>query len=194
MKLKLILLFLILCSFCEAQTVPEDVDTSTLQKIDQEHKATRKFVSDELTRQRTEFFKEIDDRATYYENTVERLLSRTILYLGLLWGGIVLLVVGVTQFLRLRLERNKFEKMLRVIREQISGRPVPVENLAQTQQQQHIQGEFDVSGQQLVKNKQTWAEKREARRLEKEKQRLERRRDKIKKTPPEMNYDFEVTY
>jgi hypothetical protein len=205
MRLKIMLLLIVLSTFSYAQ-VPQDVDTGTVQKIDQEHKATRKFVSDELTRQRTEFFKQIDERATYYENTVERLLSRTILYLGLLWAGIVILVVGISNYTRLRLERHRFDKMMRAIREQIAVAPTPV---ADTQRESYADHNVKLTRERLI-SKQSWAEKYKQKKLEKERQKLMKEKQKIldresklgleNKQPvsedvnKDFSYDFEVDY
>ncbi len=80
-------------------------------KIDMEHRNTRKYVSDELTRQREQFFKEIDGRAGYYEKEGKSMLSTAYLKLGLIWGGVVFLIAGLTHILRLKTERVRFNKL-----------------------------------------------------------------------------------
>lgn len=122
MKLKLILVLIIILipfGFCQ---VPEDVDTKIVQKIDQEHKNTRKFLSDELTRQRTEMFKQLDDRANYYEDTVNDILTKTLWSLGLLWASVTLFVVGITSFLKVRLERRRYDRLQKNLFDEINRR------------------------------------------------------------------------
>jgi len=62
-KLTIMVALLLLPVAVLAQEVPDDKSIRTEQMISQEHKNTRKFFSDEMTRQRQEYFKMIDDRA-----------------------------------------------------------------------------------------------------------------------------------
>lgn len=100
--------------------VPKDTSNVVMNKVDQEHKATRKFFSDELTRQRQEFFKMMDDRANYYEDTADNMLTTTAWKLGLLWGGIVFVVVGLTSFLKVKLEKKRHQKLKQSLKEEIT--------------------------------------------------------------------------
>lgn len=95
-----------------AQAVPQDTDSATIQIINQEHKNTRKFFSDELTRQRNDFYKEFQDRATYYETEANSIVKDAVWKLGLMWGGVVFLIFGMSNFLGRRLEKRKWTKML----------------------------------------------------------------------------------
>lgn len=193
----MVFLLAIICSsaFCLAQAIPEDIDTTTLQKIDQEHKNTRKFFSDEMTRQRQEYFKSIDDRAIYYEKTATDLLKSAVYKLGMLWAGIVIFVVGITQMLRLRLERNKSEKMLKTIRQEIANAVYaasaatkvphatsPPNIIAETQQQQYVQNkDFNVSGDRLtpMPAKKSWGERRRDKKMKKEMLWIEKERQRL---------------
>jgi len=102
-----------------AQTVPQDTDMQVIQAISKEHKDTRKFVSDELTRQREELFKEVEKQAIYYENEIQSFLREAVFKLGLLWGGIVMFVVGVTHYLSRKLDKRKWNKMLDSAKEEL---------------------------------------------------------------------------
>jgi len=191
------LIVIVLGLFAAAQqtTVPKEIDTTTLQKITQEHKNTRKFFSDELTRQRQEFFKQMDDRANYYENTVNHLLSSAILQLGLIWAGIVLFITGITQFLRLKLERNKFDKMLKTIRyEIINTRQVvqqqkPAENIINTHRQEFVKSkDLNVAGDRIIPPqeslkmpaKKSWSERMAEKKAAKKLNKLQKQMQKLK--------------
>lgn len=117
-KFKILGLFLMLVCFSFiAYAVPvQDVhDTLTkteiFSKIDDEHKNTRKYFTDELTRQRTEFYKAIDDRAIFYEKEFNDVLTKTYFKLGLVWGGIVLFIVGLSHILKLKTERIRYNSL-----------------------------------------------------------------------------------
>lgn len=101
----------ILSAFVVGQTVPEDVDTTVISKIDQEHKNTRKFFSDELTRQRNEFFKQMDDRFDYYEETADSFINTAVWKLGLIWGSVTLFIFGMSNLLRVKLEQKRMKKL-----------------------------------------------------------------------------------
>lgn len=205
MKLIIWLLLVLIIPAVIAQVVPKDIDTTVVQKIDQEHKNTRKFFSDEMTRQRQEYFKSIDDRANYYETTANHLLTTAVLKLGLLWAGIVIFVVGITQFTRLRLEKNRFEKMLKTIRHEIANtqlaqnitntqrtEAVPQEtnlynNITNMQEPSTYRQDLNVVGDRLqMPQKKSWSERRREQKmrkqilkLEKEKQKLQQREFKL---------------
>jgi len=113
-KLIIGLLIVILCMIpINAQTPepPQPENVALMNKVNQEHSNTRKFFSDELTRQRNEFYKQMDDRAEYYEKTVDSLLTTMVWKLGLLWGGIVFFIVAFNNVIRNRLEKKRFKKL-----------------------------------------------------------------------------------
>jgi len=99
--------------------VPQDVDTQEIQTIQQEHKNTRKFFSDELTRQRNDFFKEMEDRAHYYETEAEDLVRTVFWKLALLWGAIVFIIFGLLNVLRLKLKEKEIRKLKNDIKNDI---------------------------------------------------------------------------
>jgi len=98
-------------TYAQVPESPQPSDVATLNKINQEHSNTRKFFSDELTRQRNEFYKQMDDRAIYYEETVNDMLTTMVWKLGLLWGGIVFFIVSFNNLVRNRLEKKRFKKL-----------------------------------------------------------------------------------
>lgn len=121
-KLKLSIMLLIMVILCMipsyAQTT-EPADLQTLNKIQQEHSNTRKFFSDELARQRNEFFKQTDDRADYYEKTVDNMLTTAVWKLALLWGGIMFFFLSFNHLIRNNLEKKRFKKFKESIKGEV---------------------------------------------------------------------------
>jgi len=116
MKKLIYIVFLILCmTYVFAQPVEnvheELTKNEIYSKIDLEHKGTRKYFSDEMTRQRELLFTEADKRATYYEKEGKSMLNTTYWKLGFAWGGVVFFIVGFMQVLRLKTERTRFNKL-----------------------------------------------------------------------------------
>jgi len=128
------IMIIVLAAMPVLAQVPTDNNQATQQQIANEHKATRKFVSDELTRQRNEFFTGIDDRANYYETTAENLLTTAVWKLGLIWFGVVLIVTGFNNFLRNKLEKRKWAKLKTALTEEVKADVLKTN----TQQQQAI--------------------------------------------------------
>jgi hypothetical protein len=118
---KLILLFglILFSTFVFGIDVQPEKDTATISVIQQEHKNTRKFFSDELERQKKDFFNKWDDRANYYENTVDRMLTTTTWKLALLWGGILIMFVSFQSFLKIRMDKAKYDKFKDNVKEEI---------------------------------------------------------------------------
>lgn len=96
-------------------TIPPDVDTGVYAKVQQEHKNTRKFFSDEMTRQRTEMFKEWDDRANYYEDLFLSTITSLLWKLGLTIAAVVFFFFGFSRLMVTRLEKKKFEKFKKIV-------------------------------------------------------------------------------
>lgn len=117
--LKLMIMVVLLLPLVSAQEVPQDTNIRLEQTVSQEHKNTRKFFSDELTRQRQEFYKQLDDRATYYEETVNDLLFTAVWKLGLLWGSIVFITVGIFNILRIKLENRRYKRMKEILKSEV---------------------------------------------------------------------------
>lgn len=123
-KILILLVVSVLCMLSVfAQPVENVHETLTkneiYSKIDLEHKGTRKYFSDELTRQRELLFSEADDRATYYEKEGKNMLNTTYWKLGFAWGGVVFFIVGFMQVLRLKTERTRFNKLQKYLGEAI---------------------------------------------------------------------------
>jgi len=137
-KLTIMIMLMAVLSFAVyGVDVPQEFDTTTVQKIDQEHKNTRKFFSDELTRQRTEFFKQVDDRANYYEETVHSILSTAVWKLGILWFSIMFFLIGLEGILRNRLEKKKYKKLKDSLKVELRNEIVGgVQNISETKQKQ----------------------------------------------------------
>jgi len=120
-KLTIMVALLLLPVAVLAQEVPDDKSIRTEQMISQEHKNTRKFFSDEMTRQRQEYFKMIDDRAEYYEDTANDILTTAVWKLGLLWGGIVFITVGLFNTLRVKLEQRRYKKLKQTLKQEVTN-------------------------------------------------------------------------
>lgn len=113
MRLIMLSIMLILCSwFVIGQAeVPVDVSTTQHKLIQQEHANTRTFMSDEFQRQKDQMLKDFDERANYYENEFNSTVSTAVYKLTLLWAGVVLVIMGLSTFLRLRFERRRYDKL-----------------------------------------------------------------------------------
>lgn len=94
----------------ETALTPQDI--VIIDNIQAEGKTNRKFTSDELTRQREQLLREVDDRANYYEKQFNDMISTAVLKLGLLWGGIVFIITGLNTFLLRKLERRRYKMLL----------------------------------------------------------------------------------
>lgn len=114
----MLILSLLIFPLVLSQNIPKD-NSASEQLIAQEHKNTRKFVSDELTRQRNEFYKGFEDRAEWYKREADDMINNAVWKLGLMWSGVVLLFFGISNFLNRRLEKRKWNKMLETARSEI---------------------------------------------------------------------------
>lgn len=139
MRLSLIVMvcLIIVSGLVVAQSAPTNPnDVKTMNKVAQEHQNTRKFFQDELTRQRNEFFKQMDDRFTYYERTFDNFMTRTAFKLGLMWAGIVMLSIGSYSVFRVRLDKKRNKRfndtMRELIRKEVN---MAVSNVANLQSQ-----------------------------------------------------------
>jgi len=115
----IIIAVLMLCSFVYSLTAPDESNTQTISTIQQEGQATRKYISDELSRQETAFFKQMDSRANYYENTIRDIETNAVTKLGLFWFGVVLFVTSFNNFLRNRVEKKRYKKLKDNTKEEI---------------------------------------------------------------------------
>lgn len=117
-KLILILTIMLILSIgiiAAQTTIPPDVDTGVYSKVQQEHKNTRKFFSDEMTRQRTEMFNEWDNKANYYEDLFLSTITSLLWKLGLTIAAIVFFFFGFSRMMLTRLEKKKFEKFKKTV-------------------------------------------------------------------------------
>lgn len=155
-KLILIIIFFLICSFAVIGQTADPEDLQTLNKVGQEHQNTRKYFSNELTRQRTEFFKMFDDRANYYEETFDDMITKTVIKLALLWGGIMLFFTSFNNFLRNRIEKRRYKKLKQdVVNEVVQslGNTRPVSETKPVQQEV-VKGEtgYVVEAETLLRN------------------------------------------
>lgn len=118
----LVLIVALLIPVVKAQTAqppPTDMNVAVFTKIEQEAQNTRKFTSDELTRQREQFYKQFDERALFYEKEFYDALHTAVLKLSLIWGAIVFLVIGLSNMLRITLERKRFRRMKDTLKDEL---------------------------------------------------------------------------
>lgn len=155
----MLIILVMLCPVVLGQAVPKDTDSATLQTIQQEHKNTRKFVSDELTRQRNEFYTEMESRSKYYENRAENLINTAVWKLSLLWGGVVLIVFGLSSFLNRKLEQRKWSKMLDSVKHQI----ISEVNAKKTEAESEIAHKAQAVAQQHQQARQQYRQTQDAR-------------------------------
>ena len=113
--------------------VPKEDNTQLIQNIHQEHGNTRKYFSDELSRNRNEFFKEMDSRANYYEEEVDNMLTTAVWKLALLWGGVVFFIVAFNNVLRIILEKKRFKKFKESLKGEILNE-MAINNTSKMQQ------------------------------------------------------------
>jgi len=85
--------------------------TEVFSKVDEEHRNTRKYFTDELSRQRDNFYKEIDDRGLYYENEFKKMLMETYFKLGMIFAGVVIVSVAISHIFKLKTERARFNNL-----------------------------------------------------------------------------------
>ena len=190
----MIILTIILFSNVVLAQVPEDIDTTTLNKINTEHANTRKFFSQELVRQREVFFKEIEDRAIFYENEARDLKRNMFWQLGLMWAGVVLFVFSINSFLAIKMERMRTDLLARRIGEELrkgltNPQPQPEPEVAKPQTNTPT-FQIPPDYQKTQPNyrpmpKKSWAERKAEKKAEKKKQLFLKERqkmvDKVKK-------------
>lgn len=135
MKKMIMLIFLcVFANFVMAQ-VPEDVDTGVYQKVSQEHANTRTFISNEITRQMSTFYAQFDEKAQYYENRADRLLSRSVWKFSLLMFGIILIWNGFFKWLEVRLRKRELDKIKKTIRDEVTSTIMNELKIEQSQQE-----------------------------------------------------------
>lgn len=105
--------------FVVSAPVPDDVSTVTLQKIDAEHKVTRQFMANELTKRETEFLKEFTGRADYYEDSYEDIMKKSVWKLGILWSGILLFFISFNKMIDLKTEEKKYQVLKDAIKKDL---------------------------------------------------------------------------
>jgi hypothetical protein len=112
-------LFIIPIAIAQSAPPPADVDTAMFQKIDLEHKNTRQFFSDELSRQRLEFYNQFDERARYYETEFYDALNTAVYKLSLIWGAMVFVIVGLSNMLRISLESRRYKRLKETVKDEL---------------------------------------------------------------------------
>lgn len=172
----MLILSIMFIPFVFGQAVPVDVDASTLQIVVQEHKNTRKFFSDELTRQRTEFFNTMEQQAKEYENKADSIVTDAVWKLSLLWAGIVFFVFGMSNFLGRKLDKRKWNKMLDSAKAEIMTDV--------NQQKAKIDAVHQQREEKIVKATQTLTQKESA--LESQGDIIKHKRESLNKARPQL--------
>lgn len=107
--ISVIVLAMLTLPFVYSAEVPQDVDTTLALKIQQEAQTTRQVMNNNFNTFKTEFLNEYTKRGDYYEKSYQDILSRAVIYLGLLWAGVYLFVNFFGHFIRTRTERKKYQ-------------------------------------------------------------------------------------
>jgi hypothetical protein len=117
-KLLILAIFLILAMPTFAQVVPVTPTTQQvcdqmviLNRIQQEHQLTRKFLVDTFNQQSATFFSEADKRMAYLENLYEEQMRNAVLSLGFLWLCIALFVQATFGFFQIMWKNRTYRKM-----------------------------------------------------------------------------------
>lgn len=192
--------------------VPKEDNTQLIQNIHQEHSNTRKYFSDELARNRNQFFKEIDERATYYEETVDNMLTTLVWKLSLLWAGVVFFIVAFNNVIRMILEKKRFKKLKESIKAEIM---TEMKIMNPTKVQQQVQKPifkdrkgYNIETDELFtiptpikEKKKSWLQKRKEKKKYKEYNKLLEKQNKLKKDlgldlhqPSQPQQNAEVNY
>lgn len=191
-----ILLGLLLLFPVVSLDVPKEDDTRLIQNINQEHSNTRKFVSDELSRNRNEFFKEMDSRADYYEKAVDNMLQTAVIKLSLLWAGVVFFIIAFNNVLRMVLEKKRYKKL----KESMKAEILTEMNMQNSQKMQQpitkpifkSKKGFDVETDELFKQnnimppppkppKKTWLQNRKEVKQRKQYEEIKQKEEKLRK-------------
>jgi len=172
---------------------PQDTNIQVQQRIAQEHAATRKFFSDEMTRQRNQIFNDFDERGDFYEKKFNDTLTSATYKLSFLWAGIVFFIVGANSLLRVKLERRRFEKLRENILDEVNRakKPIPEPPQMDTTGQKS-------TGQPPQPNMPKNSDRKTVKYM-KELQNLEKKREQLLKKAgfndiPMPEYNFEVNY
>lgn len=90
-----------------------------INKIDNEAKNTRQFISNELTKRETSFTEEFTKRADYYESAYQDILNKAVLKLGLFWSGIMIFFLSLNKIMMTRAEKKRYAVMKEAIKKDI---------------------------------------------------------------------------
>jgi len=121
-------------------------DQRIVSEINQEHRNTRSFISDELTRQKNDFFTQMDDRANYYEREADSIMTKAVWKFGIVWMGVTFLALGFNNFLSRKLEQKRY-KLLKdsliadIKKEQMIQKPQSMQTSTAQEQDQERQRE-----------------------------------------------------
>jgi len=96
--------------------IQDEPDVVVLNKIQQEHAATRQFFVNEMNSKIKVFTDDFTERADYYEASYERLMNKAVIMLGLMWLGVSLFTGFFSRWLFSRAEKKKYEVLKQSIR------------------------------------------------------------------------------
>jgi len=119
---RIIVLLLLLFSttyLCSALELPDEPNQVVINKIDVEHKTTRQFVSNELSKKEEMFLNEFTKRADYYEESYENILRTAVWKLGLLWAGILFFFVSINKVITTKTEEKKYNVLKEALKNDI---------------------------------------------------------------------------
>lgn len=107
----IILITVFFSTFVIAQAPnPNDEQTATIiQKIDNEERNTRQFITTELDKRQNEFLTQFTDRADYYEGSVNDMINSFLIKLGMLFSGVMFFSLALLNIIRNRTEKKKYQ-------------------------------------------------------------------------------------
>jgi len=115
----MLLIFVLSTAFVYSVVIPDESNTVIINKIDQEHKNTRQFTANELSKRQAEFINDFTTRADYYEETYHSLMRRAVWQLGLLWTGIMFFFISINKMISTRTEEKKYQVLKEAIKKDI---------------------------------------------------------------------------
>jgi len=125
-RIILILVFIIVVSsFGSGLEIPDEPDSVVINKVDQEHKNTRQFITNEISRRESSFLKQLTDRGDYYESSLNDIIRTAIIKLGLIWMGVVFFVTSLNKLISNRTEKKKYAVLKESLKKDIKLELMP---------------------------------------------------------------------
>lgn len=123
MKLINIIVFiLIIFSFnVVAVEIPNEPSNLVINKIDSEHKNTRLYIQNELTKREKSFMDDFTKRADYYEGSLQDIINKFVFKAGLVLGGIIIFITSLNRLLQNRVEAKKYNVFKKSLKNDIKN-------------------------------------------------------------------------